>query len=103
MAVIPCPHCGPRDVAEFGYVGERGPRPDPNAATPQAWRRYLYQRQNPAGWTDELWFHRAGCRRHLAVRRNTVTGEISSAVLADGSPATNHHHVDGRHERRDVG
>ncbi|HEX6335800.1 MAG TPA: sarcosine oxidase subunit delta [Jiangellaceae bacterium] len=78
MLLLPCPHCGPRDAAEFGYVGERVARPDPNAATPQHWRSYLYLRRNPAGWTDELWLHRAGCGRYLAISRNTVTGECRS-------------------------
>lgn len=76
MLRIPCPHCGPRDAAEFGYAGERAARPDPGDTTPQQWRAYLYLRRNPAGWTDETWYHRAGCGRHLAVSRNTVTGEI---------------------------
>jgi heterotetrameric sarcosine oxidase delta subunit len=78
MMRLPCPHCGPRDAAEFGYVGERTARPDPNAATPQQWRGYLYLRRNPAGWADELWLHRAGCGRHLSVSRHTVTGEIGT-------------------------
>ena len=75
MIRLACPYCGSRDAAEFAYIGERVKRPDPNAATPQEWRAYLYQRRNPAGWTDELWFHRAGCGQYLAVTRNTVTGE----------------------------
>jgi heterotetrameric sarcosine oxidase delta subunit len=72
---LPCQYCGSRDAAEFAYIGERVMRPDPNSATPQEWRGYLYERRNPAGWTDELWFHRAGCGRYVAVSRNTVTGE----------------------------
>lgn len=76
MIILPCPHCGPRDAAEFAYVGERTPRPDPNVATQREWRAYLYLRRNPAGRVDELWYHRAGCERYLAVSRDTVTGEI---------------------------
>lgn len=76
MLALPCPHCGSRDAAEFAYVGERVSRPDPNAASPQEWRGYLYVRRNPAGWADELWFHRAGCRRYLAVSRDTATGVV---------------------------
>lgn len=76
MVLLPCPHCGPRDAAEFGYVGERTTRPDPGSATPQQWRGYLYLRRNPAGWADELWFHRAGCGRYLTISRHTVTGGV---------------------------
>jgi sarcosine oxidase, subunit delta len=78
MMLLSCPHCGPRDAAEFAYVGERTRRPDPNTATARQWRSYLYLRRNPAGWADELWFHRTGCRRYLAVRRHTVTGEFDT-------------------------
>jgi heterotetrameric sarcosine oxidase delta subunit len=85
---LACPHCGPRDAAEFAYVGERTTRPDPNAATPQEWRAYLYLRANPAGWADELWFHRAGCGRYLAVHRHRTTGEVETVrdVRAGGGP-----------------
>jgi heterotetrameric sarcosine oxidase delta subunit len=76
MLRLPCPHCGDRDVAEFAYVGERIARPDVGAAAPHEWRGYLYLRRNPAGWADELWFHRAGCTRYLAVSRDTLTGDI---------------------------
>ncbi|HEX6194501.1 MAG TPA: sarcosine oxidase subunit delta [Jiangellaceae bacterium] len=74
--MLPCPRCGERDAAEFGYIGERVARPDVDATTPQEWRAHLYTRRNPAGWADELWLHRAGCGRYLAVSRNTMTGEI---------------------------
>jgi heterotetrameric sarcosine oxidase delta subunit len=84
MFLLPCPHCGPRDAAEFGYVDERLARPDPNRATPQEWRRYLYLRNNPAGWTSELWLHRAGCGRYLTVERHTGTGAVRAVRPAAG-------------------
>ncbi|HZD37128.1 MAG TPA: sarcosine oxidase subunit delta [Actinomycetes bacterium] len=89
MILLPCPWCGPRNVAEFRYAGERVPRPDPAAASAEAWRAYLYLRANPAGWTTEHWFHRAGCRRYLTVERHTVTNAVRSArppAGADGEP-----------------
>jgi heterotetrameric sarcosine oxidase delta subunit len=78
VMLIPCPHCGPRNANEFVWAGERRPRPDPAAATttPAAWRAYLYERLNPAGWTTEHWYHRFGCRRYLLVERHTVSNEI---------------------------
>jgi sarcosine oxidase, subunit delta len=80
MILIPCPWCGPRNSQEFGYSGESKRRPDPNAATPQEWRAYLYLKTNPTGWVTETWYHRSGCRRFLAVERHTVTNEIRSSA-----------------------
>ena len=76
MIVIACPHCGPRNVSEFRYVGESSARPDPNSATPKQWRAYLYQRKNPAGWVTESWFHRSGCGRYLKIERHTISNEV---------------------------
>lgn len=79
MILVPCPWCGPRNSQEFRYVGEAKARPDPDSATPEDWRAYLYVRTNAAGWTTETWFHRSGCRRYLSVERHTVTNEIRSS------------------------
>lgn len=79
MIEIPCPWCGLRDAAEFGYVGELVGRPDPRATTVEEWRDYLHGRRNPAGWTVEWWYHLAGCRRHLVVERQTVTNAVRAA------------------------
>ncbi len=75
MLVITCPHCGPRNDAEFTYQGELVARPvvDVEAAT---WRRYLYTKRNVSGWQEERWFHVSGCRRFLKVERHTLTNEI---------------------------
>jgi sarcosine oxidase subunit alpha/sarcosine oxidase subunit delta len=32
--------------------------------------------ENPDGVTSERWFHSAGCRRWLTVRRNTSTDTL---------------------------
>ncbi|MGH3450451.1 MAG: sarcosine oxidase subunit delta [Haloechinothrix sp.] len=84
MMQLPCPHCGPRDAAEFAYVDERQARPDPNRSTPQQWRAYLYLRHNRAGWANELWFHRAGCGRYLTVERHTGTNEVRTCSAPKG-------------------
>ncbi len=81
MNLLPCPYCGSRNVSEFRYVGELSTRPDPNAAAAGEWRAFLYVRANPAGWTSETWFHRAGCRRHFVVERHTVTNEVRTSRL----------------------
>jgi sarcosine oxidase subunit delta len=87
VILIPCPHCGPRNSNEFVWAGERQSRPDPDAATTASWRAYLYERQNPAGWTRENWYHRFGCRKYLAVERHTVTNEIRRCDPAGPRPA----------------
>ena len=81
MILLPCPYCGSRNVSEFRYVGELSTRPDPNATNAEEWRAFLYVRANPAGWTTETWFHRAGCRQHFVVERHTVTNEVRSSRL----------------------
>ncbi|MCY3886823.1 MAG: sarcosine oxidase subunit delta [Chloroflexi bacterium] len=81
MLLIPCVHCGPRNVSEFAYADAVLPAPDPNAAPPSVWRRYLYMRTNPAGWTSEWWYHQSGCRRYFMVERDTRTNEIRAAAL----------------------
>ena len=80
---LPCPICGPRDRREFYYKGAALAlaRPDPDAG-PAAWDDYLHLRENPAGVTQELWYHEAGCSAWLVVTRNTVTHEVSGAQLA---------------------
>ena len=77
MMLITCPHCGPRNCAEFRYLGEQKVRPAPDA-DPLLWRVYLYGHANPAGWTTEGWWHGTGCGAFLTVERNTLTNEIRS-------------------------
>jgi sarcosine oxidase subunit delta len=79
MIQLSCPWCGPRNVTEFRHHGEIVPRPDVVTATPAQWRRYLYFRRNANGWVDENWYHSAGCRRFIRVRRHTETNETEAA------------------------
>jgi sarcosine oxidase subunit delta len=55
-------------------------RPDPDAGA-EVWHDYLHLRDNPAGRTQDLWFHEAGCGAWLRVDRDTVTHEIFGAEL----------------------
>jgi sarcosine oxidase, subunit delta len=86
MIQLPCPWCGPRNVAEFRYSGELAARPDPATATAEQWRDYLYLRRNPRGWVDETWYHTAGCRRFFRVSRDTVSNE-TRAIARSGATA----------------
>jgi sarcosine oxidase subunit delta len=77
MILIPCPHCGRRNSSEFAYIGELRPRPEPDAdGQPGEWRRYLYEKRNPAGWTTEQWLHSSGCGKFLVAVRHTVSNEV---------------------------
>ena len=83
--LIDHPLLGPRDAAEFIYLGDASliDRPDwqsENAAN--KFYEYLYLRDNPAGVIRELWFHEHGDRSWLVVTRNTVTHEITQVELA---------------------
>ena len=83
--IINHPLLGPRDSAEFTYMGDAKliDRPDGMAEDcDAAFYEYGYMRENPAGWHDELWFHEGGDRSWLVVTRNTVTHEISKVALA---------------------
>ena len=82
MFRIPCPHCGLRNVSEFRHLGERRTRPDPQTATPERWRAYLYEQDNVAGWQVESWYHSFGCRQFIGIERHTVTNETRPAAGA---------------------
>jgi heterotetrameric sarcosine oxidase delta subunit len=79
------PLLGPRDSAEFVYLGDASliERPDWQApdAAPKFYE-YQYLRENPAGMHRELWYHEQGDRSWLVVTRNTLTHEIASVELA---------------------
>ena len=83
--IINHPLLGPRDSAEFVYLGDASlmDRPDwqaPDAA--EQFHAYGYLRDNPAGTHQELWYHEQGDRSWLVVTRNTVTHEIDKVELA---------------------
>ncbi|MEP1519870.1 MULTISPECIES: sarcosine oxidase subunit delta [Ascidiaceihabitans] len=82
--IINHPLLGPRDSAEFVYLGDASliDRPDPETATPEDWHAYAYLRDNVAGDMRELWFHEGGDRSWLVVTRNTLTHEISKVEMA---------------------
>lgn len=78
MLRIACPHCGPRDEAEFRYRGDATVRRPAGDAGQEAFATYVFERANPAGWHVEWWHHVHGCRRVLKVVRNTLTHEIAA-------------------------
>jgi len=81
---ITCPLCGDRDRREFYYMGHETYLNRPTADAPlSAWDAYLHLRDNPAGDTQELWQHEAGCGAWVVVTRNTVTHEVKGSELAE--------------------
>jgi heterotetrameric sarcosine oxidase delta subunit len=78
MFIIECPHCGPRDQAEFAYGGEaHRARPGETAnMTDEEWAEFLFMRTNTKGVFAERWNHAAGCRQWFNMLRNTATDEI---------------------------
>ncbi|HKJ62143.1 MAG TPA: sarcosine oxidase subunit delta, partial [Hyphomicrobiales bacterium] len=78
MFIIECPHCGPRDQAEFHYGGEaHRTRPTNSEQMSDAeWSEFLFMRTNTKGVFAERWNHAAGCRRWFNMLRNTATDEI---------------------------
>lgn len=83
--IIDHPLLGPRDAAEFTYLGDASliDRPEPAAGdAAERFYEYLYLRDNPAGEHRELWFHEHGDRSWLIVTRNTLTHEITKVELA---------------------
>ncbi len=83
--IINHPLLGPRDAAEFVYLGDAALIDRPDWQAPDAMEQfydYGYLRNNPAGAHQELWYHEQGDRSWLVVTRDTVTHEISKVELA---------------------
>ena len=78
MLQITCPHCGPRNEAEFAFGGEghitRPPQPE--QVNDREWAHYLYVRENPKGIHYERWQHRFGCRQWFNLARDTLSHKI---------------------------
>lgn len=81
---ISCPHCGPRDLREFSYLGDATVRrPDPNHPSALAqFVEYVYLRDNTAGQHREYWYHGAGCQAWFVLTRDTRTHEIAASEPA---------------------
>ena len=84
--LLPCPNCGPRDVAEFVCAGEVTERPA-SAPSRRQLTSYLYFRKNVAGVQREWWFHRFGCALWFQAERDTRTNEVVRTELAATRPS----------------
>ena len=77
MTQFTCPHCGPRDQAEFIYERTVDAVVSLDAAPEEAMKS-LFTRNNPRGVDEEIWRHTYGCRAWMVIARNRVTNEISA-------------------------
>jgi methylglutamate dehydrogenase subunit B len=83
--LISCPFCGRRESSEFAYRGDATlVRPEGENADEPTMYAYVYLRTNPAGLHEEHWYHTAGCRQWLRIRRDTRTHVILDVTLAAG-------------------
>ena len=79
--MIPCPHCGDRDVSEFRYGGDASKqRPAQGTGDLHAWHDYAFLFENPKGPHAEYWQHVLGCRRWFKLSRNTATNDIGGVM-----------------------
>jgi sarcosine oxidase subunit delta len=76
MLWITCPTCGERPVSEFRFGGELPHVPDSITAPDARNLDWVWMQDNVDGITAERWFHAAGCRRWLTLRRNTSTDRV---------------------------
>lgn len=78
MLWITCPTCGRRPVEEFGFGGELRSVPDRITDAAERDIDYVWMFDNVNGISEERWFHSAGCRRWLNLRRDTSTDAVVS-------------------------
>jgi heterotetrameric sarcosine oxidase delta subunit len=80
--LLTCPHCGVREVTDFGFGGEVSSRP-PERPSPRELNAYNYFRRNVAGVQREWWYHRSGCRAWFLAERDTRTNEVLMTALPE--------------------
>ncbi len=77
MLWITCPTCGRRPVDEYRFGGELRITPDWISDPALRDVDYVWMSDNIEGVTTERWFHSAGCRRWLTLRRDTTTDVVA--------------------------
>ncbi len=76
MLWLTCPICGERPASEFRFGGELPQVPDRITDPAERNLDYVWMVNNVRGVTIERWFHAAGCRRWVTVRRDTITDTV---------------------------
>ena len=83
--LLTCPHCGSREVTDFGFGGEVSSRPKGRPSRREL-NEYAYFRRNVAGVQREWWHHRYGCEVWFLAERDTRTNEVQLVELPGPSP-----------------
>jgi heterotetrameric sarcosine oxidase delta subunit len=76
MLWLTCPTCGERPVTEFRFGGEIPNVPEALTDDTERNLDYVWMFDNVSGVTTERWFHAAGCRRWVTIRRDTRTDRV---------------------------
>lgn len=84
--LLKCPHCGVREVTDFGFGGEVVARPQERPSVREL-NEYVYFRRNTAGVQREWWVHRSGCRAWFLAERNTSTNEVLWTAMPGQEPS----------------
>jgi sarcosine oxidase subunit delta len=84
--LLSCPHCGPRDEAEFVCGGATHIARPPLTASDAEWGEYLFFRDNPEGLHHERWRHAYGCGQWFNVARHTVTHQVVAVYAMGEAP-----------------
>jgi len=95
--LLTCPHCGSREVTDFGFGGEVSSRPKGRPSRREL-NEYAYFRRNVAGIQREWWVHRSGCGAWFLAERDTRTNEVHWTATpqdAPGAPDRGSSHVEG--------
>ena len=82
MKLMPCPLNGPRNIAEFVYLGEVRAMPDAQRCSAAEWAEYLFMEDNRAGVVREWWMHAPSSYCFIA-ERDTLSDEILRTYPAD--------------------
>ena len=84
MKLMTCPLNGPRNIAEFQYLGPRRPAPDPDDASDADWAAYLFGAPNARDVVLEWWRHMPSNYVFLA-ERHLGTGDLGRTFDPGGA------------------
>ena len=92
--LLTCPHCGTREVTDFGFGGEVSSRPR-SRPTQRELNTYAYFRRNVAGVQREWWQHRYGCELWFLAEHDTRTNEVHWTAAVEDAPERGPSNVEG--------
>ena len=91
MLRLTCPNCGiTAEETDLHPGGEAHLKRFGPGSTDEAFRDYLFQRQNPRGVHFERWRHQFGCGKWFHAARCTQTLEVFGTYKAQTSTPPDH-------------